>query len=125
MGAAGEQRIAMALRQVREDLAQRRNILGDDVEAGADLQHYGCVHDILGGGAPMHVAAGLAAHLHELVDEWQDRIADDVGLVTKVIEVELVDIRIRGDLTRGFGGDHAAFGLRLRERHFDFDVAGD
>ncbi len=88
MGAARHRRVAVAPRQVGEDAAQRGDIFLDDRKAVAHLQDDGGVHDVLRGRAPMHIAAGLAALLCQLVDQRQDRIADDVGLAAQQIEIE-------------------------------------
>ena len=115
----------MLLGQLREDAAQRRDILLDDPQCLAHLEHDRRVHDVLGRGAPMHVAARLAALLHELMDQRQDRIADDVGLVPQPVEVERVEIASGGDLLGGLGRDHAAARLGLRQRDLGLDVAAD
>ena len=52
----------------------------------------------------MHVAAGLAALLDELVHQRQNRIADDVGLMPQVIEIEGVHIDTGGDLVSRVSG---------------------
>ena len=49
----------------------------------------------------MHVAAGVAALLHHLVHQRQDRIADDVGLLAQQVEIERRDIGPLGDLLGG------------------------
>ena len=97
MGAARHRRIAIALRETGEDAAQFGDILLDDFKAGAHLQDHGGVHDVLRGRAPMHVAPGLAALLHHLVHQRQNRIADDVGLAAQQVEIERRDI---GPLSR-------------------------
>jgi DNA-binding GntR family transcriptional regulator len=93
--------------------------------AGAHLQHVGGVHDVLRRRAPVHVATGLAAHLHHLVHERQDRVADDVGLLPHVIEVDAVELRLACDRVGGLDRDHAAARLGAGERDLDLDVALD
>jgi hypothetical protein len=73
----------------------------------------------------MHVAAGLAAHRHELVHQRQDRIADDVGLLAHMIEVDALDFRFAGDDFGGFRRNHAHAGLRLGQCDFRIDVTLD
>jgi hypothetical protein len=75
-------------RQVGQDAAQLADVGVDDGQRVAHLQHVGAVHDVLGRRAPVHVAPGLAAHLDQLVHQRQDRVADDVGLVAHVVEVD-------------------------------------
>ena len=70
-----------------------RQIGLDERQRVADLQHRGGVHDVLGGGAPVHVAAGIAALLGELVHDADDRIADEVGLGLELGEVDGVRAR--------------------------------
>ena len=71
----------------------------------------------------MHVAARLAAHGHELVHQRQDRVADDVGLLAHVLEVEALDAGFTGDDGGGLGGNHADARLGLGQRDLDVDVA--
>ena len=80
MGAAGHRRVAMAPGEIGEMAAHRRQILLDQLQAGADLEHHGGVHDVLGRRTPMQPAPGLAGAVGELADQWQDRIADILGL---------------------------------------------
>ena len=125
VGATGHRRIAVLLRQVSEDGAQRRDVFLDNLETGADPQHVGRVHDVLGGGAPVHIAAGVAALFYELMHERQDRIADDVGLVAQEIEVERGGVELGRDLLGRFGRDDAAARLGTRQRDLYFNVARD
>ena len=94
----------------------------DERQGVADLQHGRGVHDVLGGGAPVDVAAGIAALLGELMHDADDRVADEIGLRLELREVD--GIRARGALDR-IGcvlRDDAGFGLGNREGHFDLDV---
>ena len=125
MGAAGHRRVAMAPRKIGEDFSQLRDIALDDLEAGAQLQHHGGVHDVLRGRAPMHVATGLAALLHHLMHQGQDGIADDIGLLSQQIEVERCDVGPRRNLIGGLPRNHTASRLRPRQRHLDLRVARD
>ena len=108
-----------------QDLAQFADVGVDAVERIAHLERDGGVHDVLRGGAPMDVAAGFAAHRDELVHERQDRIADDVGLVAHVIEVDALDLRLACDDLGRLGRNHADTRLGLGERDFGIDVALD
>src|SRR4051812_36984030 len=125
VGATGHRRIAVLLRQVSEDGAQRRDIFLDYLETGADPQHVRRVHDVLGGGAPVHVATGVAALFYELMHERQDRIADDVGLVAQEVEVERGGVGLGRDLLGRFGRDDTAARLGTRQRDLHFNVARD
>jgi len=94
-------------------------------EALADLQDDSGVHDVLRGRAPMHIATGLAALLGKLVHQGKDRIADDIGLTAKQIEIEPRGIGLFGDLLRRSLRDHAATRLRFRQRDLDLGIARD
>ncbi|MOA28801.1 hypothetical protein D3C78_1497710 [compost metagenome] len=115
----------MLLRQIGQDGAQRADVGFHDVQRGAHLQHVGGVHDVLGGRAPVHITAGVAAHLHQLVHQRQDGVTDDVGLVAHMIEIDLLYARHARNRLRRVVRNHAAAGLGARQRHFDFDIAGD
>ena len=93
--------------------------------AGAHLQHVGRIHDVLRGRAPVHVAAGLAALLHELVHQRQDRIADDVGLLAQEVEIRGRHVALRRDLLGRLGRNDAAARLGARQRDLHLDVARD
>src|SRR4029078_5861690 len=108
-----------------EDAAQGYDIALDDLQAGADLQDHGGVHDVLRGRAPMHVAASVAALLRHLVHQRQNRIADDIGLAAQQVEVERRDIRSFGDLLRGLNRYHAAARFGLGKLYLDFVVTRD
>jgi hypothetical protein len=60
----------------------------DDDERSTDLQHRGRIHDVLGGRAPMHIAAGFARGLRKLMDQRKDGIADDLRLVAERVVVD-------------------------------------
>jgi hypothetical protein len=109
--------------QIGQDAAQRADVRIDAVQRIAHLQRDGGVHDVLRGRAPVDVAPGLAAHRHELVHQRQDRVADDVGLLAHVVEVDALDSRFAGDGGGRLGRDHADARLGLGQRDLDVDVA--
>src|SRR6218665_844282 len=125
VGAPGHRRVAVLAREVREDAAQVADLRIDDIERVAHLQRHGRVHDVLRGRAPVHVAARVAAHRHQLVHERQDGVADDVGLMAHVIEIDAPDARFARDGLGRVGGDHTCLGLGPRQRDFGVDVALD
>ena len=60
MGAPGHRGVPVAARQIREGRPGAVQILPDQLEPVAQLQHEPGVDDVLGGGAPMDVATGIA-----------------------------------------------------------------
>src|SRR5436305_15010526 len=73
----------------------------------------------------MHVTAGLTALLHHLLDQRQDRVADDLGLLAQQIEIKRRDICVSCNLLGAVRGDHAATRLRPSQRNLDLRIAGD
>jgi hypothetical protein len=98
------------------------DIFLDDVEALAQLQHHGRIHDVLRRGSPMDVTARIAALLHQLMHQGKDRIADDIGLLAQEIEIEGCEIAFRRDLVRCFPRNDATARLGARQRDLDLDV---
>ena len=123
--AAGHHRVAMLLGERGERRVERGQVGLDQRQRIAHLQDSGGVHDVLGGGAPVHVAAGIAALLGELVHEADDGIADEVGLGLELGEVDGIGARQPPDGLRRLLGDHADAGLGGGQRHLDLDVARD
>ena len=72
----------------------------------------------------MDVAAGLAALVHELMDQRQDRVADVVGLLPQGLEIQRPGVGMQRYGLGGLGGDDAAACLGPGQRDLDFDVAG-
>ena len=125
MRAAGHHGVAMLPGERGQALVERGKIGLDEGERVPDLQDGGGVHDVLGGGAPVDVAAGLAALLGELVHDADDGVADEIGLGLQLGDVDGVRARQPLDGRGGVLGDDADAGLRGRQRHLDLDVARD
>ena len=125
MGATGHWRIAVALRQIGQDTAQVSDIVFNDLKARAQLQHHRCIHDILGGRAPVQIAACLAALPGDLMHQRQDRIADSVGLTAQQIEIQRRHIGPFRDLLRSVPRNHAAARLGFCQRDLDLGIAGN
>ncbi len=130
MGAAGHRRVAIAPGEVCQMAAHRRRDRLDQRQPVADLQHHGGVHDVLGRRTPMQPAPGLAGALGELADQWQDRVADILGLALEPREVEVFRVvrrfgRGARDRRRGLGGDDAEPGLGAGQRRLDLGAAGE
>ena len=120
VGAAGHRRVAMAPGEVGEVAARGCEVGFDEVEAGADLQHHGGIHDVLGGGPPVQPAPGLPGALGELAHQGKDRIADGLGFALEAGEVERLGmfadrVRRRGDLRRRLGRNDPEPGLGAGE----------
>jgi hypothetical protein len=125
MGAARHRGVAVALREAGENAAQRGDVSFDDLQARAQLQDQGGVHDVLRGCAPMHIAAGLAALLHHLMHQRQDRIADDIGLAAQFLEIERGCVGPLRNRLRRILRNHAAARLGPGQRDLDLDITGD
>ena len=59
------------------------------------------------------------------MNQWQDRVADDVRLVAHVIEIDALQARLLFDGLRGFGRDHPTTCFGFGQCHLDFDVTRD
>ncbi|MNY04983.1 hypothetical protein D3C86_1376860 [compost metagenome] len=125
VGAAGHRGVAVPGGQVGQNAAQGADIGVDAVQRVAHLEGHGGVHDVLRGGAPVDVPAGVAAHFHELVYQREDRIADNVGFLAHVVEVDAVEARGAGDGLGGIGRNHADAGFGPGKGDLDVDVALD
>lgn len=125
MGAAGHRRVAIGLREAGEDRPQSLDIGFHEVERGADLQGVRRVHDVLGRRAPVDIAACLAGGGGQLVDERQDRIADDLRFVAKTIVVDLDGLGGLVDRLAGGRRNGTEPGLGARERGLGFEVSAD
>ena len=64
VGTPGHRRVAVAACQVDQGSLGARQILADQVQRRAQLQHQAGIHDVLGRRSPVHIATGVArAHL--------------------------------------------------------------
>ena len=125
MGAPGHRRVAITRGEIGQDTAECSDIRLDDLEAGADLQDYGGIHDVLRGRTPMHITASVAALLYHLVHQRQDRITDNVGFAAQQVEIEGRDVGAISDFLGGFDRDHSAARFGLGQRDLDFGIARD
>ncbi len=121
----GHGRIAITLRQPGEQPAYCLDVTLDQRQGGADLQDHRGVHDVLGGGAPMHVAPGLAAGFGQLLHQRQDRVTDDLGFVLHQRQIQRFESGLGGNLFGSIGRDHTTAGLGVRQRDLNFDVTPD
>ena len=69
------------------------------LERRADLHHGRGVGDVLGGRAPVApLAQALGAFLDDLLHHRQHRIADALGLLLELGEVDVLDLAVALDL---------------------------
>ena len=120
--AAGDRVVRRALGEVREVSDHLPEQVEHDRVRTAQLQDVAGLGDVLGGRAPVRVAAGVAlAEAVELPDERHDRVAGDGEAVLNALEVEVFEPAGGHDPFSGFGGDHAQPGLRAGERSLDIE----
>src|SRR3977135_1196874 len=86
MGPTRHRRIAVLPCEVRETIAHFAQISRNDAESRADLKHVGSVHDVLRRGPPVDVAPSLARGFRQLMDKWQNRIAEGIGFLPEFVE---------------------------------------
>ena len=116
---------AVLLRQRREPVAERAHDAFDAVESSAADEREACVHDVLRRRAAVQVATCNRGSTHDLVEQRQDRIADDERLLAQCGEVDVLGHCGGRDLARGLGRDYAELGLRLGERALDLEPRCD
>ena len=101
VGAPGHRGVPVAARQSLERRLDAPQILPDQLETVAQLQHERGVDDVLGGGPPVHVAAGIArARMAQSLDERHDGIADQLGVLADRRQIEARDVGVGSDLRR-------------------------
>ena len=126
VAAAGHRRVAIFLRQRRERVRNGVDVLLDERERLADLHDGGGVGDVLGGGAPVAPFAQAAlAELDELRHHRQHRIADALGLLLQLLDVEVIDLAVLDDLVAGLlRDDLRAWPARAPARPRSRDISG-
>jgi hypothetical protein len=102
-----------------------RQFLIDNLKPSLDLQDTGRVHNVLRRGAPVDVLSRRTTHGAELAHQGQDWVSDNIGLVTKTIEVESRNISLRCNLVTSVGGNDTAMSLRPREGRLDINTSSD
>ncbi len=92
-GAPGQRRVGMPFGLVRQDLGKTLQILLEQGQRTAQLQHQAAVHGVLAGGAEMHVALGLGVARRHLaaqrLDQRDRRVAgsgDRLGQRQRVVQ---------------------------------------
>ena len=118
--------VAVAPRQVGERSGNRRHVLLDEAERLAHLHHGRGVGDVLGGGAPVApFAQALGAFLHDLLHHRQHRIADALGLLLELDEVDVLDLAGAFDLDRRLSRNDAEPRLHPRQRRLELEIELD
>ena len=116
-------RVAVPLREIGERGRDGAQIVVDELERLAHLQHRRGVGNVLRGRAPVAVLAKLvAAQRVQLRDHTQDRIANALGLLLELAHVDLVDRAVLHDLVGRFLGDDAEATLDSCKRAFDVQI---
>ena len=109
--------------EARQGRRDRGQLVVDQVERLADLQHRGGVGDVLGRGAPVAVLAeAVAAEGVDLVDHGDDGIADALGLPAQLDHVDLVEAAVADDLVGRLLRDDAELALHLGQGGLDVEV---
>ncbi len=113
------------LRQRRQRVGDLVQVLLDQRQALAHLQHRRRVGDVLRGGAPVAVLAELVAAVGvDLVDDGDDRVADLLGLGLELDPVDLRQLAVADDLVGRLLRDDAEFALDLGQGALDVEVLG-
>jgi hypothetical protein len=100
--------------------------LGLDQDHGIPrLQYGGGVHDVLGRRAPVQVAPCLAELFRQLADEPDDGIADVLGIVLQLSQIERNGGRPVCDGGGGFARDDPGFSLSQGQCHLGPDIGTD
>ena len=124
VGPARHHRRAVRVGLRRDFVSQRVHEDLDPVERTTEEQREAGVHDVLRCRAPVDIAGRLGRGVPDLLEQRQDRIADDERPFAK--DGELDSIRCGGGLdgSRGIRGDDPEAGLRLGERPLDLEPGG-
>ena len=120
VGAAGKEHVLGTLGQVGQRGQDRRELAQKDLVRMPHLEELAGLGDVLGGGAPVHVATGLAlTGAIELPDQRHQRMAGAGQALAHRGQVEEGEVRLGDDLARGRLRDDLQLGLGQRERGLD------
>ena len=120
--AAGEQVVLGALGQVGKRRQDGRELAQEDVVGPAHLEELAGLRDVLGGRAPVHVAAGVAlAGAIERPDQRHQRMPGAGQSFSHGSQIEARQVRLADDLAGGGLGDDAQLGLGPRQGRFDVE----
>ncbi len=120
--AAREQRVLSAFRQAGEMRQHGPELAQEDLVGPAHLEKLAGLRDVLRGGAPVHVAAGVAvAGAVERPDQRHQWVAGLREPGAHGGQIEVLQLRLGDDLARGGRGNDAELGLRLGQRRLDVE----
>jgi hypothetical protein len=117
--AAREQGVLGPLGQAGQRGQDRGELAQEDLVSLAHLEELAGLRDILRRRPPVHVAPGVAlAGAIERPHQRHDRMTGPRQSLPHGSEVQVLEVRLAGDLAGGVVGDDAQLGLRLSERRF-------
>ena len=126
-GARDRGRAAVAPGERGEGLDGAVELGNQRVDRGAKFEHLGGVDDVLGGGAPVHIAGGCGIGLGDFGGERLDQRARDVAgadsLLAEPSEVVAVGRAGRGNRIDRRGRNDTDGRLGAGERHFEIEHA--
>ena len=100
VGAPGQQHVLGALGEVGEGGQDRRELAQEDLVGPADLEELAGLGDVLGGGAPVHVAARVAlAGPIELPHQRHERMPGAGQTLAHRAEIQEGQVRLADDLS--------------------------
>lgn len=80
-------RVLVLGRKISQRLDEISQGRSNDNQGFADLEHRGCIHDVLSGSTPMDVFGMIFInHFRELLNKRQDWISYDVGVCRQLLE---------------------------------------
>ena len=122
MGTAGHHGIPVANRQVEAALDELGQLGIDEIVDVLKYQHQAGVGDVLGGGAPVDVLAGVArACGRQRADDRHDRVQGVLNAFLDLIQVEVFGPCLFGNLLGGGFGNQAELGLGARQRGLEVE----
>ena len=120
--AAGEGCVGGGFGEVCEEVEEVGELVEEDAVGAAEVEELAGLGDVLGGCAPVDIAAGIAvADAVEFPDHGYEGVSGAGEAFADFVHVEVFVARLALDFLGGVFGDDAEFGLRLRECDFDVE----
>ena len=118
--AAGEQDVLRPLGEVGQRGQNGGELAEEDVVGPAHLEELARLGDVLGGGAPVHVAAGVSlAGAVQRPHQRNQRMTRSRQPLPDRRQIQEGEVRLADNLPRGSLGNDAQLALRLGERGLD------